>query len=256
VTTRDSDLSPHHDSFVEKEMPLVLFDLAGADEEARFSPYCWRIKMSLRHKGLVWREVPWRFTDKDVIAFSGSKTVPVLVDGERALSDSWTIAQYLDQRYPEPSLLGGPLGESHALFIRLWSENTLHPLILRLILPDLYARLHPKDLDYFRSSREARFGKPLEEIASDRRTGLSAFRAALAPVRSVVRSQHYLGGTRPSFADYIVFGALQWARVMSPLELLEQGDAVHEWRDRLLAEHDGYAAMARACPPQPGPDEQ
>ncbi len=234
-------------------MPLVLYDLAGADEEARFSPYCWRIKMALRHKGLAWREVPWRFTDKDAIVFSGSKTVPVLVDGTRSLSDSWTIARYLDEHYPEPSLLGGPLGEAHALFIRLWSESTLHPLILRLILPDLYARLHPKDLDYFRSSREARFGKPLEQIASEPSTSLPAFRAALAPVRSVVRSQPYLGGARPSFADYIVFGALQWARVMSPLELLEPGDAVHAWRDRLLGEHDGYAARAPICQPRLDP---
>jgi glutathione S-transferase len=237
-------------------MPLVLYDLAGADEDARFSPYCWRVKMSLRHKGLAWREIPWRFTDKETIAFSGSKTVPVLMDGERILSDSWTIAQYLDHRYPQPSLLGGPLGEAHALFIRLWSESTLHPLILRLILPDLYARLHPKDRDYFRSSREARFGRPLEEMASDPATGLPAFRAALAPVRSVVKSQPYLGGMRPSFADYIVFGALQWARAMSPLELLEKGDAVHAWRDRLLAEHDGYAAKARVCLPHPRSGEQ
>jgi glutathione S-transferase len=28
----------------------VLYDLAGADERRRFSPYCWRIHLALKHK--------------------------------------------------------------------------------------------------------------------------------------------------------------------------------------------------------------
>ena len=38
----------------------------------------------------------------------GSKTVPVLVDGDRWIADSWTIANYLEDTYPDsPSLFGG-----------------------------------------------------------------------------------------------------------------------------------------------------
>jgi Glutathione S-transferase, N-terminal domain len=33
-------------------MGMQLYDLAGADLERRFSPYCWRIKLALMHKGL------------------------------------------------------------------------------------------------------------------------------------------------------------------------------------------------------------
>ena len=32
-------------------MGLQLYDLAGAEPERRFSPYCWRIKLALMHKG-------------------------------------------------------------------------------------------------------------------------------------------------------------------------------------------------------------
>jgi hypothetical protein len=32
---------------------MQLYDLAAAEPERRFSPYCWRIKMALAHKGLV-----------------------------------------------------------------------------------------------------------------------------------------------------------------------------------------------------------
>ena len=33
-------------------MALQLYDLAGAESERRFSPYCWRTKLALMHKGL------------------------------------------------------------------------------------------------------------------------------------------------------------------------------------------------------------
>src|SRR5690348_18091718 len=75
---------------------IQLYDLAGAEDDRRFSPYCWRIRMALRHKGLEFETIPWRFTEKDVIAPHGSQTVPVLVDGGKAIYDSWTIAEYLD----------------------------------------------------------------------------------------------------------------------------------------------------------------
>ncbi|MDE2478632.1 MAG: glutathione S-transferase N-terminal domain-containing protein, partial [Betaproteobacteria bacterium] len=58
---------------------LRLFDLAGADEQRRFSPYCWRTRMALAHKGLPVHTIAWRFTDKQAIAASGQGKVPVLV---------------------------------------------------------------------------------------------------------------------------------------------------------------------------------
>lgn len=48
-------------------MSLQLYDLAGAESERRFSPYCWRTKLALAHKCLAVETIPWRFTDKDMI---------------------------------------------------------------------------------------------------------------------------------------------------------------------------------------------
>lgn len=230
-------------------MSIILYDLSGEADDLRFSPYCWRIKMALKHKGLEWRGVPWRFTDKTSIAFANSTTVPVLVDGETVVADSWTIARYLDATYPDrPSLFGGAQGESHALFIRLWCEQTIHSQLTRLILPDLFARLHPKDKAYFRSSREARLGKTLEAAAIDPAEGIPLLRGSLAPMRAVLEKQPYLGGASASYADYIVFGAFQWARAVSSVKLLELTDPVYAWRDRLLGAFDGFAGSAPGEP--------
>src|SRR5207237_7404879 len=85
-------------------MAIKLYDLAGAEDDRRFSPYCWRVKMALKHKGLDFETIAWRFTEKDAIAQYKSTTVPVLVDGTNSVYDSWAIALYLDEVYPSRPL--------------------------------------------------------------------------------------------------------------------------------------------------------
>src|ERR1700742_105597 len=70
---------------------LTLYELSGK-ADLRFSPFCWRARLAIAHKGLPVRYVPVAFTDKKTIAFSGQKRVPVLVDGPEIVSDSWKIA--------------------------------------------------------------------------------------------------------------------------------------------------------------------
>ena len=227
---------------------MKLYDLAGAEDDLRFSPNCWRIKMALQHKSLAAETVPWRFVEKEVIAFSGQKAVPVLVDGDTTVSDSWEIAKYLESAYSErPSLFGGPAGEGLALFVKFWCEQTLNRIVLRIILPDLFACLHDKDKAYFRESRETRFRTTLEQYALPAEQGVSLLRDALSPMRSSLERQPYLAGAQPSFADYIVFGTFQWARSVSPVALVETGDPVFKWRERLLDVFEGFGRMARIC---------
>jgi len=148
-------------------MTIKLYDLAGAEDERRFSPTCWRIKMALAHKGLKFEAVPWRFTEKDAIAFSGQGLVPVLVDGSTTVYDSWRIALYLDEAYPERPLLMDSEQARGAIFVfKLWCERTIHPAVFQIIVLDLFAHLHDKDKAYFRESREKRLGITLESLPS------------------------------------------------------------------------------------------
>jgi len=66
---------------------LKLFDFAGADGAVRFSPYCWRARLALAHKGLPVETIPWRVAEKEAIAVSGQGEVPALLDGERCVYD-------------------------------------------------------------------------------------------------------------------------------------------------------------------------
>jgi len=225
---------------------LTLYELAGADAALRFSPHCWKTRMALAHKGLEAERVPWRFTEKEAIAFSGQGLVPVLVHDGETVCDSWQIALHLEERFPDrPSLFGGPAAVPLARFINSWADTTLSPAIARVIILDILDRVHEDDRAYFRASREQRFGRSLEEVAADRPANLAAVRQALLPVRRALAAADFIAGAAPAYADYCVFGLLMWARCISPIELLETGDPVFAWRDRLL---DAFGGLARSAP--------
>src|ERR1700722_7977127 len=118
-------------------MSIIMHDLAGADPELRFSPYCWRTRFALAHKGLPVETIPWRFTETDAIAFSGHARVPVIRDGDKVVFDSWSIAGYLEDICPAPAIFGGPIGRSHASFVNAWADAVLVGGIARFIVRDL-----------------------------------------------------------------------------------------------------------------------
>jgi glutathione S-transferase len=117
-----------------------------------------------------------------------------------------------------------------------------------MIIADIPKNLAAEDAAYFRQSREARFGKSLEEVMASRDQAVTNFRKSLDPLRLTLKTQAFLGGDKPSYADYIVFGGFQWARVVSPFKLLEEADPVHAWRERLF---DAFGGMARNSPGYP-----
>jgi glutathione S-transferase len=80
---------------------------------------------------------------------------------------------------------------------------------------------------------------------ADRDRAVEGFRKSLDPLRLTLKTQAFLGGAATNYADYIVFGAFQWARVVSPFTLLMEDDPVYAWRDRLF---DAFDGMARKSP--------
>ena len=225
-------------------MSLTLYELAGRDD-FRFSPFSWRIKMALHHKGLEFETQSVKFSDRSPIAKSGQERVPVLVDGETWIHDSWAIATWLDQQYPDrPSLLGGEAGAAHARFINNWTDTVVNSGIFMLTARDILDHVHEDDIEFFRKTREDRIGKPLESLLEGRDDRVKGFRSSLQPLRQTLKLQEYLGGGSPDYADYIVFGSLQWARCASPFRLLEEKDVINIWFGNMLDLFDGLGKKA------------
>lgn len=230
-------------------MGLKLFELVGTEASRPFSPYCWRTRLALAHKGLEAECIPWRFTDKSALAPYKSEKVPVLLDGDKAVADSWAIATYLEDVYADrPSLFGGEGGRAVGRFVNAFADVVTVGGIFPLIVADIVGHLSPNDQAYFRETREARFGKPLEDVMASRDSRVADFRKSLDPLRLTLRAQPFLGGAAPNYADYSVFGGFQWARVVSPFKLLTDDDPVYAWRERLLDAFDGLARKAEGYP--------
>ena len=227
-------------------MAITMYDLAGVEADRRFSPFCWRARMALAHKGLDVETVPWRFTEKDKLPAPNDGRVPVIIDNGTVVHDSSAIADYLEERYADRlSLFPGAAARGLTKFVQNWTETVLQVGLVRLVVLDIWKHIGPKDQEYFRQSRESRFGASLEDVVKDRDARLPAFRASLDPLRRTVERQPFLCGAAPAYADYIVFGAFQWARSISDFELVAADDPIFVWRGRML---DLYGGLGRKSP--------
>ena len=223
-------------------MTIVMYERVGF-EGRRPSPFAWRIRYALTHKGIDVEYRPVRFADVDTIKrLSGQHFVPVIVDGSKVVHDSWQIATYLEDRFPnQPPLFGGEVTRRTTRFVSQWSDNVLNPALRRLIYPDFVWCLAPEDREYFRSSREQALGQSLEEACADRLRWQTEFDAACLPLERLFTEQRFIAGPEPRYSDYLVFSVFQWARLGSPRDVVAPGTALAEWRSRMIKLFDGLA---------------
>ena len=221
---------------------LELWELGGR-RDCRFSTFSWRARLALHHKHVDFIVHPVAVSDKAAIAFSGQGKVPILKHGEHVVTDSWAIACYLERAFPDaPSLFGGPVGESLTHFFNLWADRELVPAIVPYLMRDVLDCVEEADARHLRAQIEGFFKKSLEELASERGKALEQFRRRLQPVRKTLEQRRFFGGDAPAYADHILFGVLQWARVVSSATVLEPSDVVAAWFERVL---DLYGGVGR-----------
>ena len=218
---------------------LELWELGGR-RDCRYSTFSWRTRLALAHKGLAFAVHPVAVSDKAAVAFSGQGKVPILKHDGQVVTDSWAIACYLERAFPDaPSLFGGPVGESLTHFFNLWADRELVPALVPCLMRDVLDCVEEADARHLRAQIEGFFKKSLEELAGERAKALEQFRRRLQPARKTLEQRRFLGGDAPAYADHILFGVLQWARVVSTATVLEANDVVAVWFERVLDLYDG-----------------
>jgi glutathione S-transferase len=225
---------------------LELWELGGRDD-CRFSTFSWRTRLALHHKGLPFAVHPVAVSDKAAIGFSGQSKVPILKHDGHVIPDSWAIALYLEKEFPErPTLFGGEVGQTLTHVFNVWADRELIPALIPFLMRDVLDCVREADGAHLRRQIETAMKKSLEELSAGRQQAVQAFRRKLQPVRKALETRDYLGGAAPTYADYILFGLLQWARVVSPTKVLEDGDVVAAWFERVLDLHDGVGRKERS----------
>jgi len=221
---------------------ITLWELEGR-EGRRYSLFSWRARMALAHKGLAFETQPVCLVDKEAIAFSGGKTVPVIRDGETVVRDSWKIAEYLEERYAQaPSLFGGPVGRGVTQSFVTWIDRAILPAMLATIAADAHDRVDPRDADYFRQTLiEGALKTTLDAARTSSEAALGKLQRAVEPLQAALKRQPFVSGAQPAYADYALFSIFQWARVMSPRPVLDAQSPLGAWRERVLDLHGGSA---------------
>lgn len=107
----------------------------------------YRVRIALALKGLPYDYMPVHLQKNEQLgesyqAVSASRLVPLLRDGDRALTQSLAIMEYLDETHPEPPLLPrDPAGRARVRALALDVACEIHPLnnlrVLRYLVRDL-----------------------------------------------------------------------------------------------------------------------
>ena len=193
------------------------------------SSYSAKTRIVLVAKGVPFeeREPPGGYRSDAYRAIVPMGTLPAIVDGAFVLSESEAINEYLEERYPVPSLLpGDPAERARIRFLARFHDLHLEPQVRRL-----FRQLSPKDRD----------PTAVAAIASE-------FQRRLAQLASFAMPAPYLAGATLTLADCghavsIPLGAMLLAAIGEPIE--EMPPALSAW----IAVVHAHPAVARALAP-------
>ena len=101
------------------------------------SLYCAKLRILLRHKELEWREVPppGGYGSDEYKRTVPSGNLPALVDGDLQLADSEAIAEYLNEKHPDPAMLPQDLSARAIVRERSRFHDTRLEPALRALFP-------------------------------------------------------------------------------------------------------------------------
>jgi glutathione S-transferase len=225
-----------------KNNRITLYDLQLASG-CTISPFVWATKYALAHKGFDIDIVPGGFTGILERTGGRSERLPVIVDDGEWVLDSWLIAEYLDEKYPDrPTLIGDPSVAVLTKFVEGWLwRNAVGPWF-RCYIKDYRDLSLPEDHEYVTRSRENMLGAKLEDVQAGREERLPLVLPALEPFRALLAESRWLGGDEPNYADYRALATFLWAASVATTPPLTEDDPLRDWLDRGF---DLYGGLGR-----------
>ena len=221
---------------------ITLYDLQ-LESGATISPFVWATKLAVAHKGFELDIVPGGFTG--ILDRTGGKTerLPAIVDDGKWILDSWLIAEYLDETYPDrPTLIGNPSVKVCAQMIEGWLWKTAVGPWMGCYVKSYRDRSLQIDHEYVTTSRERMLGRKLEDIVVGREDRLPQISADLEQLRGTLRDNRWFGGENPNYVDHRLLACFLWLASVADTPALVDDDPLRDWLDRGF---DLYGGLGR-----------
>ncbi|KAK7967272.1 uncharacterized protein PG986_001549 [Apiospora aurea] len=231
---------------------IVLYDLA-CTKNICFSPVVWCTRLMLNYKQIPYKTVFLEFPDIEATLEelglppneTGHKyTVPAIqhVPTATHLMGSIPIAQFLESTYPDPPV---PLTSEPGSEIGARARAVVGPVMTKSLMPREVRILSPRSQEYFRRTREASIGRPLEDLlgegTDDEQQRWDAVDEELRGLGAFLQTRKAEGpfvlGARPSYTDFFIAGSLQCART------------VDEGVFKRISKYPGFKDIYEACQP-------
>jgi glutathione S-transferase len=140
--------------------------------------------------------------------------VPVLVDGDRVISESVAIVIYLAEKHPETRMIPAELGERAQFFQWLmFAATELEQPLWRITR---HTSLYPED----------------KRLAGEIELAKADFAAMAAVAEAHMRGREFVSGGRVSVADFVLAYTLDWA---SAFEILGDFPSLGAYVERMYA---------------------
>ncbi|KAF9479950.1 hypothetical protein BDN70DRAFT_806127 [Pholiota conissans] len=227
-------------------MTIIFYDIPSSAPGSSWSPNTRKARYVLNYKGIPYKTEWVEFSDIEshckklgILPTSTKRagggphyTLPAIHDPSTGayISESTKIAEYLEKTYPDT-----PTVFPHNTIGLQWPFNDAYTSLLTpfwmFILPATFEKLHPVSQAYYRTTREAFFGKKIEELMptgdaatkewANCKEGLGKVSVWFEKTDS---SGPYLLGDRVSWGDFVVASYLVWMRII-------WGEDSKEWKD-------------------------
>ncbi|HEY9840855.1 MAG TPA: glutathione S-transferase family protein [Candidatus Obscuribacterales bacterium] len=226
-----------------------------------YSPFCAKVRHILDYK-----RVPYQTVELTPIlhrAFSrrlsGQIKVPYLRHKDQVIADSSAIARYLEETFPNPSLLpADPQAREQVLLLEDWLDEALQPALSKVAY--LYLYLHPEiviedpaigtGVDFLDQHKDKLV--PLMLGMSVRKNQLTEadmprleerLNEVLSRLQGLLKGKDYLVGDRISLADLTLTGHLSTAVRLPELTANPRWQWLFEWNEKVLKEIQAAEAV-------------
>jgi glutathione S-transferase len=204
------------------------------------SPYCRKVRLSLAEKKIECELVEERYweRDPDFLRRNPAGKVPVLrIDG-KVMAESAPICEWLEDMYPEPSLL--PLTPDERYEVRRlinWFDDKFHAEVTSKLL---YERVNKKIM---------KKGYP---DSSNVKAGAQAIKFHLDYMTWLLERRRWLAGDRMTLADFAAAAHLSCLAYISDVDW-NRSDTVKDWYAKIKSRPAFRSILADQVPGFPPP---